>query len=156
MEFINSNAGLFTGVMPVAVDRSAKEEAWSYDASVEKVRVVFAHWKKLTTEMIEELIRARTELSKSGNPLVRTEDGVERRLTWNDYCKEVGINRRTANRWIDRYLSPNELPEQPVREKEIDENVIVNAVRKLKSGNLEVSVMCPHCGQNHTVEVRAA
>jgi len=154
MDFIKNNGSLFNGVMPVKVNPTV-EEQWDYDTSVEKVKVVFAHWKKLTTEMIEELILARNELSKPGNPCVKTEDGVERIKTWNDYCVEVGINRRTANRWINRYMTPDELPKQPVKEKEITGDVIVNSVKR--NGNVyEVSLMCPHCGDNFSVEVEAA
>jgi len=76
MEFIQNNGSLFNGVMPVKVNPTV-EQTWDYDTSVQKVKVVFAHWKKLTTEMIEELIRARTELSKPGNPYVKSEEGVE-------------------------------------------------------------------------------
>ena len=61
MDFIKNNGSLFNGVMPVKVNPTV-EEQWDYDTSVEKVKVVFAHWKKLTTEMIEELIQARNEL----------------------------------------------------------------------------------------------
>lgn len=155
MEFIQNNGSLFNGVMPVKVTPDF-EKTWDYDTSVQKVKVVFAHWKKLTTEMIEELIRARNELSKPGNPYVKTEGGVERTKTWNDYCVEVGINRRTANRWINRYMKPDDLPKQPVKEKEITGDVIVNSVKRKKGNVFEVSLMCPHCGDNFSVELEAA
>ena len=82
---------------------------WDYDQSVKKIKVLVYQWKNLTAEVFNELYIARAILSKTGS----------HKSSWDDYCQEIGIERRTANRWIDRFINPllgqmtQETPELP-------------------------------------------
>ena len=75
-------------------------QTWDYDASVERMRAVVYKWHALTVDMFAELWTARDALSKTGRP----ESGTSVPLrTWAEYCGAIGIVKRTANRWLERY-----------------------------------------------------
>ena len=78
---------------------------WNFDKSVQISQELIINWKKVTIELATELHIARLALSKQG---ARTD--IKEARTWEDYCKELGIAKSTANRWIDRFfqLRPNE------------------------------------------------
>lgn len=76
-------------------------DEWSYDESIERMRPLFYKWKNLTIEVAQELYVAREKLSNSG---IRTDlDANASRFTWTGYCKEIGINYTTANRWLSKF-----------------------------------------------------
>jgi len=80
---------------------------WDYDISVTKMKKWVFNWKKLTGNILMELWIAREILSETGRPKSGTI--VPLNKTWNDYCVETGIIKRTANRWLKRWTTP-ELP----------------------------------------------
>jgi len=65
---------------------------WNYEASVKKMKLSVSDWKVKTIEIVNELWAAREILSVNGNRW--------REKTWGGYCQEIGINKRTANKWI--------------------------------------------------------
>lgn len=69
---------------------------WDYDASVTQVQQALYKWKNLTLEVADELYNARRELSQRGG------DHAGR---WGEYCESVGVEKRTANRWLDRIFN---------------------------------------------------
>ena len=75
---------------------------WDYDQSVKKVKVLVYKWKNLTQEVVEELFIAKSVLSNQG---ARTD--LNEKETWEGYCNEIGAEKRTANRWIERYIGTN-------------------------------------------------
>ena len=87
---------------------------WSYNQSVKKVKVLVYKWKNLTAEVVNELFIAREILN---NPGARTD--LKEKKTWENYCEEIGIEKRTANRWIERtldlgtFVPRSETPELP-------------------------------------------
>lgn len=96
--------------------------AWDYDASVARVRPMVVKWGTLTVELLHELCQARAALSRTGRP----ESGTNVSLrTWGRYCLDIGLKKRTVNRWLLRYdddtRTVKELPEpEPVRERDRD------------------------------------
>lgn len=84
-------------------------QEWDYDASVNRVQPLIYKWKNLTVEVAQELYVAREKLSKEGRPeITGTNVPVK---TWNSYCAAIGIEKRTANRWLAQFY-PNE-PAEP-------------------------------------------
>lgn len=85
-------------------------DKWDYKESVKRVKGFVYKWKNLTLEMANELWIAREILSAQGlrdkSPKVRT---------WSDYCEDIGSERRTVNRWLQRYfIQPQiEKPDTP-------------------------------------------
>jgi len=80
---------------------------WDYNQSIKKVKVLVYKWKNLTVEVVNELFIAREILSNQG---ARTD--LEEVKTWEDYCNDIGIEKRTGNLWLQRYLQPREkIPE---------------------------------------------
>ncbi len=140
-------------IMPVKINTNPNLKNWDYRKSVTTVKSTVINWKKASTELLDELFKARMALSKVGNPFQLTEDGVEKKKTWNDYCVEIGLNRRTVNRWIDRYLNPERDVETPVKEKILTHNILVQSVKKQKDGSYAIRFVCPECEQIHTMEV---
>ena len=114
-------------LMPVSINTKLPAK-WDYDTSVKSVEQQVFKWKNLSTDILNELWIAREMLSKPGRP-EKTRSIVPQK-TWNDYCEETGLIRRTVNRWLDRFNSPT--PVQP-KEKELDENISTNH-------------LCPKCG----------
>ncbi len=113
---------------PISINTKLPEN-WNYESSVSKVQQKIYKWKNLSVEILEELWIAREKLSKAGNPhrdLIETNVPIK---TWNDYCEEAGLIRKTVNRWLDRYN-----PQAP----KINEKVI--------SGPIETKHSCPKCG----------
>lgn len=88
-------------------------ENWDYGISVASLKPKIDSWKRLTTEIATELFIAREKLSQSG---LRTDLGtiVPRLPTWAEYCESIGIEKRTANRWIASVFGPARLPSPPL------------------------------------------
>lgn len=89
---------------------------WDYQASVEKVRPMVMKWRNLTIEIVAELYRAREELSKPG---ARTDLVTNGTRSWQGYLNDVGLNRMTVHRWLERYepterriMEPEEVEER--------------------------------------------
>jgi hypothetical protein len=73
---------------------------WTYEKSVAKVKPMFYKWCNATDEMVSELWLARENLSVEGKPKTGTDVPVR---TWAQYCEDIGMEKRTANRWLERY-----------------------------------------------------
>lgn len=113
-------------LIPLSIQTKLPKD-WSYDSSIKKVRAKVLTWKSLTSEILEELWIAREMLSKPGNP--HRNGTIVPVKTWNEYCQEIGLVKKTVNRWLDRF-NPQTLQ---IKEKEIDENISTNNT-------------CPKCG----------
>lgn len=89
---------------------------WDFDRSIEKIQPLIYRWKNLTVEIAKELWIAREKLSKEGNPHISlTGTNVPVKQTWAGYCEAIGLEKRTANRWLASIfgnvrLPPPELP----------------------------------------------
>ena len=111
-------------------------EHWDYDESISKVNTFVYKWKTLkdeAPEVLEELWIANQQLSVdphiSGG--MRGRNKSSNLKTWSDYCEEIGLERRTVNRWLEKAYSSKKItaPNQP----EFDENI-------------ETEHQCPSCG----------
>lgn len=101
-------------IAPVSPQLDIPED-WSYKKSVRKVKSFVYKWKNLTEQILAELWIAHEILSKVGNP---HKNGTTVSIkTWNDYCEDIGVTKRTANRWLARFKNP-----KPTKPKEYDEN----------------------------------
>lgn len=78
---------------------------WDYDKSVKKVSGMLVSWRNITGDILMELWVARELLSKDG---VYSRDNCPTSKTWNDYCLETGLAKRTANRWLSRWTTKEE------------------------------------------------
>ena len=67
---------------------------WDFDKSVDVMATRMRTWKSLTAEILTELYVAREILSKPHS----------NNSGWADYCKAIGVPKRTANRWLRRAL----------------------------------------------------
>jgi hypothetical protein len=79
---------------------------WDYDESVRFIKPRLYKWKNMTAEILLELWVARETLSQNAASQPRNTAGtfVPTDKTWDDYCEEIGIEKRTANRWLQRAL----------------------------------------------------
>ena len=110
-------------------------EPWSYEKSVETSRVLVKAFRKVSLDLVRELHAAREALSNSG---FRMDLKVKNRIpgasnadlgqncprftpikTWEGYCNDIGLSKRTANSWLalyvpdeDRLLTPEEMKER--------------------------------------------
>jgi len=85
---------------------------WNYEDSVKKTKQLAFNWKNLTKELFDELFVAREILSKEGRPETGTIVPVK---TWDGYCQDVGLEKRTVNRWLQRfYGNQNQIQNSPV------------------------------------------
>jgi hypothetical protein len=73
---------------------------WDYQASVARMRPLVARWKTVTAEMLDELYRARAELSRPG---ARTDLVPNGTRSWSGYLTEIGMARMTAHTWLSKY-----------------------------------------------------
>ena len=84
---------------------------WDYSKSVVKATRLLTSWKSLTLDMVQELYIAREILSSQG---ARTDLGTIV-PKWNDYCEAIGVEKRTANRWLNRFY-PSQAALEPAEE----------------------------------------
>ena len=75
---------------------------WNYEESIKRLQPLVYKWKNLTIEVAQELYVAREKLSREGRPQI-TGTNVPV-LSWDGYCQSVGIEKRTANRWLSPLL----------------------------------------------------
>jgi len=73
---------------------------WDYDESVKKVQPMVRKWTDMSYEFFLELKIARKALAKTGIMSDRTLCP-----TWYQYCAEIGITNRHANRLLAEYFS---------------------------------------------------
>ena len=107
VEVIEPTKDISTDMIEIA--RPQLPVSWDYDKSVKQVKGWVYRWNKLTGAILMELWIAREILSNQG---VRTDLGtIDPKYTWQGYCIETGLIKRTANRWLSRWT-----------EKEEDEN----------------------------------
>lgn len=74
---------------------------WDYQKSVEKVRNLTFRWKNLSVDIVRELFKAREALSAPGS---RTDLVANATRSWANYVQDVGIDRSTVHRWLERYI----------------------------------------------------
>lgn len=89
---------------------------WSYEDSVKKVSGLVYKWKNMTLELANELRVARENLSSQGGRSDLTSEHLRR--SWGGYCKDIGIEKSTANRWLKQFF--------PSEEKAIEHNADEN------------------------------
>ena len=79
-------------LLPVRYEAREVPADWDYDKSVAVMAPRMRTWKSLTAEILSELYVAREALSKPHS----------NNSGWADYCKAIGVEKRTANRWLRR------------------------------------------------------
>lgn len=87
------------------METDLKLKEWNYEESVERMKPRIYKLKSLTLKVYHELWTAREKLRNQG---ARTDltSGIFTR-SWGDYCDEIGIAKRTANKWLERYDPEN-------------------------------------------------
>jgi len=88
-----------TGLIKAEIAIPEIPENWNYDESVNKVKRFVYKAKNLTQEILKELWIARELLSKEGRP--RKTGANAPVYTWTGYCQDIGIDKSTANRWLN-------------------------------------------------------
>jgi hypothetical protein len=87
-------------------------EPWDYEKSVETTKELVASFKKCSLELVKELYVAREALSSPGFRSDLVEDNLgqdcPRFYTWEGYCADIGLSKRTANSWLALYVPEEE------------------------------------------------
>lgn len=88
---------------------SKNTPVWSYEASVHRASKLYARWKDVTAEFLEEIYDARQHIESSPH-------------TWEEYCREIGVSRQTIVNWLKRYDPETKsiLPPPPEDEPEVE------------------------------------
>jgi len=106
-------------------------ESWVYDESVKSMQKTVYKWKNLTVDIVEELYLARNILSAQGKRTDCLEENKSnfgkffpklQSHTWEEYCQSIGISKRTANLWLERFLPEEQQlldPEEHLARKKI-------------------------------------
>ncbi len=91
-------------------------EPWNYEKSVERTKDLVSAFKKVSLDLVRELYAAHEALSCQGyrSDKNRISDAsnadfgtnVPRLtpLTWEGYCNDIGLVKRTADRWLALYI----------------------------------------------------
>ena len=80
------------------------QQVWNYDQAVERVKAKVYKWKKMTADLLQELHTARQQLSKTG--VYYREGGTDGSpKTWAGFCADIGLSKRTVNRWLTKFDS---------------------------------------------------
>lgn len=81
---------------------------WKYKESVSRVAPLVLNWKNITVELARELYLAREALNNQRGQRKDPDADDYIDYTWNDYCEEIGLSKRTANSWLSCFV-PAEL-----------------------------------------------
>lgn len=73
---------------------------WNYNNSVKKMQPLVRKWTDMSYKFFLELKVARKALAKDGNPNLAKMP----RPGWNQYCQDIGISQRHANRLLGEYF----------------------------------------------------
>jgi len=71
-----------------------------------KVKGYFLKWKNLTQDILNELATARERLSREGRPWPKITGTNVPVNTWETYCQDIGLEKRTVNPWLERHQKP--------------------------------------------------
>ena len=122
--------------------RKAVAKTWDYDSAVAELKPLVVSWQKKTLEIVRLLYRANQELSSQGSrsdlneeckvslptsgniarscKVQLTQDSAPK--TWQEFCDDIGIPKRTANSWLalydakeDRLLTKDEAKERALQ-----------------------------------------
>lgn len=95
-------------------------EDWEYEKSVDKMKPLLLEWRRLTSEIAIELWVARDVLSTGGRPRKVGISGNNNPTfyTWASYCEAIGIEKRTANKWLASIFGLQRLPSPPLPKQE--------------------------------------
>ncbi len=85
-------------------------ENWDYEQSIAAVKPLVYQWKNLTLQIATELWVAREKLSVSPQEAALKHGTNVPRFTWEQYCNDIGLEKRTANRWLTSVFGPVRLP----------------------------------------------
>jgi hypothetical protein len=91
-------------------------EPWNYEKSVETTKALVSTYRKCSLDLVKELFSAREALSNQG---FRTDLGTNvpkfadgqfcpTAKTWESYCEDIGLEKRTVNRWLALYVPEEE------------------------------------------------
>ncbi|MBQ3729678.1 MAG: hypothetical protein II903_09275 [Spirochaetales bacterium] len=77
-------------------------EPWNYEKSVETTKALVSTFRKVSLDLARELYIARQALEPRG----RTASGtfVPMVKSWEQYCNDIGLIKRTADRWLALYI----------------------------------------------------
>jgi len=96
-----------TDLIKVEITKPKIPIDWDYDKSVKKVKGFIYKLKNLTLEIVDELLIAREILSTR-----YYRDGTKV-PSWNQYCRDIGSQKRIVNRWLKYYLMASKIKELP-------------------------------------------
>lgn len=118
--------------MSKELDAAVSAGLWSWDSAVRKGRELVARLGGCTLDLVRELHAANKALSQSGfrsdryrtdansgNPAQDSAKPAQVMRTWKDYCEAIGIQRRTADRWLLLYLPDEDrlMPPEEFRQR---------------------------------------
>lgn len=88
-------------------------EDWDYETSVEMLKPKVEQWQRLTVEIATELHIANEILAKhTGRPSKFVPLGTN--YSFENYCNDIGIPKRTAYRWMAMVFGPKKIPSPPL------------------------------------------
>lgn len=77
-------------------------EPWNYEKSVERAKCLVSTFRKVSLDLVRELYVARHALEPQERSAVGT--FVPTVQSWESYCNNIGLVKRTADRWLALYL----------------------------------------------------
>ncbi len=116
--------------MPKEIQPTVKP--WKYEDSIAVGKKLVGLHRKVTLDLVRELYAARqalaqhgarTDLDKNGEKLLSTEStsrqNVGKLSPWQQYCRDIGITDRTAQRYLSTYLPEEDrlLTEEEIQER---------------------------------------
>ena len=94
-----------------------RKEPWDFAKAVSICKPMVSAYQKLELELLKQLFLAREALANPGfrSDLTSGQMSQGSPNTWEAFCEQIGLLKRTANRWLflydvenDRLLEPDE------------------------------------------------
>lgn len=77
-------------------------EPWKYEKSVETTKALVSTFRKVSLDLVRELYSARQALEPRSRSAIGQFCPMAK--TWQDFCGDIGLSKRTANYWLSLYI----------------------------------------------------
>lgn len=111
------------------------KEPWSFAKAVARCKPMVETYKKIELDLLKELFSAREALANQGfrSDLTSGQMSQGSPNTWESFCDQIGILKRTANRWLFLYDHQNDCLLEPEEARSRRDQMLEQMFRQIQA-----------------------
>lgn len=111
------------------------QEAWNFAKAVSICKPMVSAYQKLELNLLKELYSAREALANSGfrSDLTSGQMSQGSPNTWEAFCDQIGLLKRTANRWLFLYDHQNDCLLEPEEARSRRDQMLEQMFRQIQA-----------------------